>query len=176
VLPQNGGRPPPRNEGDGLPIERLGNRLDDEFISPNLSAQRAAVPRQGLPRKRLAYLAKHIRALGEGPLFEILRDLNHLVVAGVNACFRARGRGEAPAMPGRISVMSAPRWRADPQVGFIAAVIIVRGRRHHRKADIEDFVDRLVEATASGEAATTAPNPHRTPAKKRLRVGGVVTG
>ena len=105
----------PSNAGDGLPIERLGNRLDDEFISPNLSAQRAAVPRQGLPRERLAYLAKRIRALGEGPLFEILRDLNHLVVAGVNACFRARGRGEAPAMPGGISVMSAPHWRADPQ-------------------------------------------------------------
>jgi hypothetical protein len=69
-----------------------------------------------------------------------------------------------------------PRWRANPQVGFIAPVIIVRGRRYHRKVDIEDFVDRLVEATASGEAATTAPNPHRTAAKKRQRVGGVVTG
>ena len=43
MRPQNGGRPPPRNAGDGLPIERLGNRLDDQFISPNLSAQRAAV-------------------------------------------------------------------------------------------------------------------------------------
>ena len=151
MLPQNGGRPPPSNAGDGLPIERLGNRLDDEFISPNLSAQRAAVPRQGLPRERLAYLAKRIRALGEGPLFEILRDLNHLVVAGVNACFRARGRGEAPAMPGGISVMSAPHWRADPQqVGFIAPVIIVRGRRYHRKADIEDFVDRLVKRPRAG--------------------------
>ena len=111
---QNG--EPPRNAGDGLPIERLGNRLDDQFLSPNLSAQTAAVPTQGLPRERLDVL---------------------------------------------------------PPSAF-APVIIVRGRRYHRKVDIEDFVDRLVEATASGEVATTAPNPHRTPAKKRL--GGVVTG
>jgi hypothetical protein len=32
---------------------------------------------------------------------------------------------------------------------------------HYRETDIEDFVDRLVEATASGEAATTAPKRHR---------------
>jgi hypothetical protein len=49
VRPQNGGRPPPRNAGDGLPIERLRNRLDDPFISPSLFAQRAAPLNHGRP-------------------------------------------------------------------------------------------------------------------------------
>ena len=37
MRPQNGGRPPPRNAGDGLPIERLPDRLDD-----NPTAQHSA--------------------------------------------------------------------------------------------------------------------------------------
>ena len=49
---KNGGRSSPRNAGGDLPIERLGNRLDDQFISPNLSAQRAAVAPESIDRAR----------------------------------------------------------------------------------------------------------------------------
>ena len=49
---KNGGRSSPRNAGGDLPIERLGNRLDDQFISPNLSAQRAAVAPKLIDRAR----------------------------------------------------------------------------------------------------------------------------
>jgi hypothetical protein len=63
------------------------------------------------------------------------------------------------------------------KVGFTAPVIIVRGRRYHRKADIEDFVGRLVEATETRAATTSAPlNPRRRSAKGRASAGGVVTG
>jgi hypothetical protein len=67
MRPQNGGRPPPHNAGDGLPIERLRNRLDDQSISLNRSSRKATILEHGLPRKRLAYLAERIHALGEGP-------------------------------------------------------------------------------------------------------------
>jgi hypothetical protein len=70
--PQNGGRPPPRSAGDDLPIERLPDRLDDQSISPTLSAQRA-VQAHGLPCERLSYLAKHGHALSDRPLYEILK-------------------------------------------------------------------------------------------------------
>ena len=60
------------------------------------------------------------------------------------------------AMLGGSFVISARRWRTDPKVGLIAPVIIVRGKRYHRKADIKDFVDRLVEATESGAATASA--------------------
>jgi hypothetical protein len=49
MRPQNGERPRPRNADDGLSIERLGNRLDDQFISPSLFAQRAAPLNHGRP-------------------------------------------------------------------------------------------------------------------------------
>jgi hypothetical protein len=80
---------------------------------PTCPRKRVLVPTQGLPHRRLAYLA------------------------------------------GGISVMSARRWRADPRVGFIAPVI--RGRRYHCKANIEDFVDRRVEPTEGGAATASRP-------------------
>jgi hypothetical protein len=79
--------------------------------------------------------------------------------------------------PGGISVVSAPRWRADPTVGLIAPVIIVRGRRYHRKADIKDFVDRLVEATECGVATASARrSPRGRSVKGRANAGGLVGG
>ena len=73
--------------------------------------------------------------------------------------------------------MSGRRWRADPKVGFIAPVIIVRGRRYHRRAEIEDLVDRLVKATESGAATTTAPlNPRGRSVKGHASPGGLVGG
>jgi hypothetical protein len=52
MRPQSGGRPPPRNAGGDLPIERLPDRLDHQSISPNPSAQRATVPAQNFLRER----------------------------------------------------------------------------------------------------------------------------
>ena len=72
MRPPNGGRPPPHDAGGDPPIERLPDRLDDQFISPTLSAQRA-VQAQGLPCERLSYLAEHVHALSERPLYEILK-------------------------------------------------------------------------------------------------------
>jgi hypothetical protein len=52
MRPRNGGRPPPRRAGDGLLIERFPDRLDDQSISPNLSAQRATVAPESIDRAR----------------------------------------------------------------------------------------------------------------------------
>jgi hypothetical protein len=84
---QNGKMPPPDNAGDGLPIERLGNRLDAPFISPNLSARRAAVLTQGASARVLRVFSQAHLRLGERPVFEVLRDPSRLVVGGVNARF-----------------------------------------------------------------------------------------
>ena len=39
MRPQNGGRPPPRYAGDGLPIERLPDRLDDNPTAQDSAPQ-----------------------------------------------------------------------------------------------------------------------------------------
>jgi hypothetical protein len=39
MRPQNGGRPSPRNAGDGLPIERLPDRLDDNPTAQDSAPQ-----------------------------------------------------------------------------------------------------------------------------------------
>ena len=81
---------------------------------------------------------------------------------------------DARAILGNISAMTALRWRGDPKVGFPQAVI-VRGRRYYVKRDVEDFVDRLIEASASGAATTVSPlAPRRRRAAKAA--GGDVTG
>jgi hypothetical protein len=74
-----------------------------------------------------------------------------------------------------ISQMTRNRWSRDPALAFPRHVAVVRGRRFYLKRDIEEFIDRLAEATASGEAATIAPlDPRRRRAAKD-RAGGVVT-
>jgi hypothetical protein len=72
----------------------------------------------------------------------------------------------ARAMVGDISVMTKRRWQADPKIGWPKTAAVIRGRNYYVRADLEAFVDRLVELTASGEATTSAPNPRRRSAKK----------
>ena len=66
-------------------------------------------------------------------------------------------------------------WDRDPSLGF-PRTLIIRGRKCRLRHELEAFKTRSIAATASGGAATTAPNPHRRLAKKPQCVGGVVTG
>jgi hypothetical protein len=68
--PQNGGRPPPRDAGDDLPVEQLPGELDAENMGVRGSLQAALTPHE-----RLAYLARKIHRLGERPLYELFVEL-----------------------------------------------------------------------------------------------------
>jgi hypothetical protein len=52
---------------------------------------------------------------------------------------------------------------------------IIRWRKYRLRHELEAFKMRSIAATASGGAATTAPNPHRRLAKKPQPAGGTVT-
>ena len=63
----------------------------------------------------------------------------------------------ARAMFGGISAMTAVRWGRDPKVGWLKVAAVVRGRKFYYLRDAEALRDRLIEATASGEARISAP-------------------
>jgi hypothetical protein len=80
---------------------------------------------------------------------------------------------DARAMVGDISVMTRRRWQVDPKIGWPKVRAIIRGRRYLLLRDVHDLIDKLTQATASGESATVAPVPHRRSAKA---IGGAVDG
>jgi hypothetical protein len=64
----------------------------------------------------------------------------------------------------------------NPSLGF-PRCLIIRGRKYRLRHELlQAFKTRSIAATASGGAATTAPNPHRRLAKKPQPAGGVVAG
>jgi hypothetical protein len=83
---------------------------------------------------------------------------------------------DARAMVGGISVMTRIRWAGDERIGWPKIAAIIRGRTYYRRADVEALVDKLIAATASGEAQTVTPlSPHRKRlAKGRAHAGGAV--
>jgi hypothetical protein len=97
VLPKYGGRPPPCNAGD-LPNEQPTRKLDHGFNGNT-------APSQGVPRERLAFLARRIHRLGERPLFELFVELS----AGAPLLSRLERYAELEPLAGFIRAFDGDR-------------------------------------------------------------------